>query len=90
MSTAEALAGVADLWRSAAILPEMKWTQLCQLNHDTLNRLDSRSLLQKRSDSDYQQLIDRWQFPLYTLDLSFLRVDIESLREKQRLWAPDW
>ena len=83
MSTSDALAAVADLWRSAAMLPEMQWPQLRQLNIDTLERLDSSSLLQKRSDSDYQQLIDRWQFPLYSLDLSLIRVDIESLREKK-------
>jgi len=90
MSTAEALATVADLWRHEAMLPEMQWTQLRQLNHATLEQLDSKGLLQERSNSDYQQLIDRWQFPLYTLDLNLIRVDIESLREKQSLWIPDW
>ena len=90
ISTADTLTAVADLWRSEAMLPEMEWAQLRQLNYDTLERLDSNRLLQERNDSDYQQLIDRWQFPLYALDLSLLRVDIESLREKQRLWTPDW
>ncbi len=90
MSTADALAAVAEFWRSVAMTPEMQWTQLRQLNHGTLERLDSLNLLQERSDSDYQQLVDRWQFPLYTLDLSFLRVDVESLRERQRLWSPEW
>jgi hypothetical protein len=68
----------------------MQWTQLRQLNHGTLERLDSINLLQERSERDYQQLVDRWQFPLYTLDLTFLRVDIEALRERQRLWSPEW
>lgn len=35
-------------------------------------------------------LIDRWQFPLYSLDLSLTQVDLESLREKQKLCVPDW
>lgn len=90
MSTVEALAMVADLWQSEAILPEMERTQLRELNYGTLERLDSSGLLQERSDTDYQQLIDRWQFPIYSLDLSLLRIDIESLREKQRLWIPEW
>lgn len=89
-STADTLTTVADLWRSEAMLPEMEWAQLRQLNYGTLARLDSDRMLKECNDSDYQQLIDRWQFPLYTLDLSLLRVDIESLREKQRLWIPDW
>ncbi len=89
MSTADALTAIADIWRSEAMLPEMQSTQLRQLNHRTLKRLESSGLLQERSDSDYQQIIDRWQFPLYTLNLSLLPVDIESLREKQRLWVPD-
>lgn len=72
------------------MIPEMQWTQLRQLNYGTLERLDSRDLLQERGDSDYQKLVDRWQFPLYALDLSLLRVDIESLRERQRLWSPEW
>ena len=60
------------------------------LNHDTLERLDSRNLLQERSDRDYQKLVDQWQFPLYTLDLSLIPVDKKSLRERQRLWSPQW
>ena len=90
LSTSDALATVADLWRSEEMFPEMKWPKLRTLNEHTLDRLNSRSLLQKRSNSDYLLLIDRWQFPLYTLDLSPLEVDIESLRDKQRLWIPDW
>lgn len=89
ISTADALAAVAEFWRPVAMIPEMQWTQLRQLNYGTLERLDSRNLLQERGDSDYQKLVDRWQFPLYALDLSLLRVDIESLRERQRLWSPE-
>lgn len=90
MSTSGALATVADLWRSVEMLPEMSYLQLRKLNIDTLERLNSSSLLQECNDSDCQKLIDRWQFPLYSLDLSLIRVDIEALREKQRLQVPDW
>lgn len=89
MSTPDALAAVAHFWRSVPVVPEMPWAELRGLNHGTLNRLASIGLLHDASDGDFQQLTDRWQFPLYTLDLSLLRVDIESLHEKQRLWVPD-
>jgi hypothetical protein len=35
--------------------------------------------------------VDRgeWQFPMYSLDLSKIPVDLKSLREQQRKWTPD-
>lgn len=90
ISTADALATVAELWRPVVIVPEMQWTQLRELNYRTLEHLDSRNLLHERSDSDYQKLIDGWQFPLYTLDLRPIPVKKESLRQTQRLWSAQW
>ena len=90
LAKANALAEMADLWRSIAIVPEMSWEQLRNLNYKTLEQLDSKGLLQERSESEYQALVDWWQFPLYSLDMSLLKVDIEILREKQRNWSPDW
>ena len=71
-------------------IPELQWTEIRRLNHRTLESLNQKGLLQERPDSDYQHIVDRWQFPLFTLDLSLLRVDIESLRERQRRWSPNW
>jgi AbiV family abortive infection protein len=88
LSKANALAEIADLWRPAAIGSEMPWQELRDLNHKTLERLDSKGLLQERSQREYESLVDWWQFPLYSLDMSLLKVNIELLREKQRNWSP--
>lgn len=89
MSSVQALAAVADYWRSESMLPETQWEHLRKLNRGTIELFKSMGLPQVASDSDVQLLIERWQFPLYTLDLSLLKVDIDTLRDKQRLWAPD-
>lgn len=90
MSTPNALAVVAEIWRTVAILPRTHWSEIRKLNIRTLECLNSKGLLQERPDSDYEDIVNRWQFPLCTLELSPLEVHIESLREKQRLWTPDW
>ena len=90
VSTPDALAAVAEVWRPVTMIPELQWTEIWRQNKRTLECLNQKGLLQERPEGDYQQIVDRWQFPLYALDLSLLRIDIESLREKQRHWSPDW
>jgi hypothetical protein len=90
MASAEALATIAAFWRSRVIPPETSWKELRELNHAALVRLDSLGLLQRRSSTRPERIVDDWQFPMYSLDLTLTRIDIESLREPQRLWAPDW
>jgi AbiV family abortive infection protein len=90
VASPEALAVVAAVWRPVPMAPELQWTEIRRLNHRTLESLDQKGLLQERPDSDYKHIIDRWQFPLFTLDLNLLRVDVGALRERQRLWSPDW
>jgi AbiV family abortive infection protein len=90
VSAPDALATVAEVWQPIAMIPELQWNEIERQNNRTLECLNQKGLLRERPDSDYQLIVDRWQFPLYALDLSLLRVDIESLRERQRLWSPDW
>ena len=65
LSTPDALAVVADVWRPVVLNPEMTWGQLRQMNCDTLEYLDLGKLLQPMEDRHHQQLMDEWQFPLY-------------------------
>jgi AbiV family abortive infection protein len=90
ISNSEAVAVVAEVWRSIAMSREMHWGELRQLNHRTLERLESKGLLQDRASTEYQRIVDDWPFPLYDLDLNMKEVDIELLRDRQRSWTPDW
>lgn len=86
MSNPKALAILAELWRPLVINLKMTRSQLSKLNYETLKRLDSKCLLQNRDVDDYQQILERWQFPLYSLDLSLSEVDKDALRKRQSDW----
>ncbi len=90
VSTPDALAVIAKVWRPLDTVQELRWPAIQQQNSLTLECLDQKHLLQECPATEYQEIVNRWQFPLYPLDLSPLRVDVESLREKQRHWHPDW
>jgi len=89
ISSSQAVAVIAEVWRPIAMSRDMGWGELRQLNHQMLERLESRGLLQDRPSSEYQRIVDDWPFPLYDLDLSMMKVNIESLRDRQRSWTPD-
>ncbi|GKS65366.1 hypothetical protein YTPLAS72_26700 [Nitrospira sp.] len=90
VSTSDALAVIAEVWRPMAMQSAMKRQEIQHLNHRTLDCLRSKGLLREPTASDYEMIIDRWQFPLYTLDLRPIKVSVESLREKQSLWNPGY
>lgn len=60
------------------------------MNRDTLVKLEERGLLLEQPVETYSLLIQQWQFPLYDLDLSEIKVSLESLRDRQRNWCPEW
>jgi hypothetical protein len=89
MTTAAALAKIADLWRASPMDDSIKWPALRQLNVRTLNVLEESKLLRVRPDSVYRRIANDWLFPLYPLDLGELKINSEELREAQRNWSPD-
>ena len=89
ISSSEAVAVIAEFWRPIAMSREMHWGERRQLNHQTLERLESQGRLQDRLPSEYQRIVDDWPFPLYDVDMSLMKVDIEWLRDRQRSWTPD-
>jgi AbiV family abortive infection protein len=89
ISTPEALATVAELWRATPIGPETHCTEIFALNRLTLQWMESRGQLQEQTQELYQWIASEWQFPMYGLDLSMIEVDLETLRERQRNWGPD-
>lgn len=89
MSTPEALATIAELWRASPIGPETHCTEIFALNRRTLELMESRGQLDEQPQETYQSIAREWQFPMYGLDLSMVDVDLETLRERQRNWSPE-
>lgn len=89
LTTSAALEVVAARWRTVDIADHLAWSNRIQLNRETIEALDARGLLRRRSHQIYQRIIDHWQFPLYSLNLAPLKADLDALREKQQKWSPE-
>ena len=87
-SQVEALEVIAGIWRAVEITDAFHWTDLCAINHRTVAALRSKGLLRQRPSDVYQHVIDRWLFPLYTLDLTLIKNDPKTLRRSQSDHAP--
>ena len=81
-SQVEALAVIAGIWRPIEMTDAFHWTELRALNHRTVVGLRSRGLLRQHPSDVYQHVIDRWLFPLHTLDLRLIRNDPDKLRQR--------
>jgi hypothetical protein len=66
----------------------MTWPELRELNQRTLKELERKGLFQEDALEVGAEAIDRWQFPLYDLDLATIDIDRAVLRERQRNWFP--
>jgi AbiV family abortive infection protein len=91
LATASALAIIADVWRALELTPDTHCTTVRSTNRETLERLDDKKLLNDVGGSALSLILTEWQFPMYSLDLSLIKVDKERLRELQAEWDPnDW
>jgi AbiV family abortive infection protein len=76
-----ALAVIAEKWRSIPMTNDFSWTKLRDLNYETLKDLHRNKLLAPKLKGTYSTVVDRWLFPLYSLDLRLIKVDKSKLRE---------
>jgi AbiV family abortive infection protein len=88
--TAKGLQAIAMLWRQQSIPMDMKWMNLRDLNRATMDALKSNGILEPVEPAILGKIIDRWQFPLYDLDLGVIKVDQAQLRKRQENWTPDY
>jgi len=86
----EALASIAEFWRPVKMTEDYHWATLRDLNYETLEELDDQNLLREQPQEVYSTIVNKWPFPLYSLELKLASVDQAVLREKQRQWVPDW
>ena len=82
-SQVEALSVIAEIWRPVEMREGFHWTELRTLNQRTLTQLHAEGLLRQQPTDVYQYIIDRWSFPLHSLDLKLVKNDSEHLRRRQ-------
>jgi len=76
-----ALLSIANTWRPIQISDGFHWGELRELNIKTLEDLEKRNLLNTQEEDIFPTIIDKWLFPLHSLDIRVIRVDKERLRE---------
>ena len=86
-SSPDGLAVLADVWRAMPMSLDLRWMEVREVNRKTLVELEKKGVLREYPQEIYDKIIDRWQFPMYDLDLTLVRVKKETLRERQRNWA---
>lgn len=86
-----ALKIIASVWRPLESTNEPKhYSQLRQLNRQTLEALDTAGLLRDEPQATYQTVLNKWMVPLYSLDLKVIKVDKSHLKEHQRELIANW
>lgn len=87
-SKPEALKVVAEKWRPIKMNDHFSWQDIRQLNKETLEELENNQLLENVNEAVKRNIIDKWLFPIYSIDLRIVKVDKEKLREIQENWSP--
>ncbi len=86
IADARALEVIADTWQPVPMTPDFHRQELRELNRQTLEALRAKGLLTDTSTATCDAVVERWLFPLYSFDLSPIKVDRDDLRERQRSW----
>ncbi len=82
------LAIVADVWRPIAMTDNFSWVELKEINSQMLDNLKDNDLLQDHSSAVLSTIIDKWLFPLHSLDLSRIPIDQNDLQRIRDNWDP--
>lgn len=90
ISAPEAVATVADVWRPSPLDFDTPWSQIRDMNHRTLQVLEERGQLTEQPSNVYGSIVHHWQFPMFDLDLSMVKVKLDRLRERQQSWSPEY
>lgn len=89
MTSPNGLAVVAKIWRPVKVHSGLRWEEVEAKNRETLKELEHKRLPNPDYSNVYGQVVQRWPFPLYTLDLCPKKVDRKILVEIQETWRPD-
>src|SRR5574340_742423 len=88
MSDPDGLAVLANVWRALPMSFDLHWMDVRDINRKTLVEMEKKGALRGQPQEIDDRIIDRWQFPMYDIDLSKIPVSKEALRDRQRNWVP--
>jgi AbiV family abortive infection protein len=81
LTKSDALSTLANNWRELQITNEFTWLQLRECNIKTLEDLEKNNLLNTQEELVCTTIIDKWSFPLYSLDIRIIKVDQDKLKD---------
>jgi len=77
----DALLSIAKNWRLIELSDDFHRTKLRALNTKTLEELDEKKLLNTQDPKHLTIIIDKWMFPLHSLNIRMIKIDKEALKE---------
>lgn len=81
----------STIWRDVTVDDGMRWTDRDKLNREVLETMQGKSLLRNQSEDFYYRVIERWQFPMYSIDLREDTVDYNAIkRQSEASWQDDY
>ncbi len=85
----EALDIVVDAWASITIEDSTHWQEVETINREIVEQLIAHELvLPDATAEELRLVIERWTFPLGSLDLSEKPVSVEDLQRIRGAWDP--
>jgi len=85
----EALKEIRDEWVKFNLNSNTRWGEIGAKNLNTIEKLYTKGIVPEEIDkNDINEIVDRWYFPLYSLDLQEKEVKEEELKEIQKRWRP--
>lgn len=87
-SKPESLEVIASLWRPIEFNEDFHWQDVLKMNNETIDQLINRTLLEEVSPERLSRVINKWLFPLHSIDLRILETKTDQLREEQNNWSP--
>ena len=90
ISRPEALEIIASRWKPVKMSDNFYIQELKELNLQTLNELREKDLLHDQPNEVYATIVERWLFPLHSLDLSEKKVKESELRGIQKQRSQDF
>ncbi len=79
-ANAAALRVIAEIWRPVRMTPDFHRRDIQHLNRRTLEALQAKGLSAEAPARNTVSVIDRWLFPLWSVDLTAIKVDQADLR----------
>lgn len=83
-TTVDGLRLIEGLWRGCHFEDSDHWEVIRRRNLGTISALRAAGLASSEAKGDAYAVMDQWGFPTAQLELSMLKIDIDSLRDKQR------